>query len=64
MKKEAIDSNILAVRQIRTLDEFKTISPFDLGCEVYKRKNNNMEMPDEMKEMFRKVCDEIINSND
>lgn len=59
---EIVDNE--SVRQIRTLDEFKTISPFDLGCEVYKRKNNNMEMPDEMKEMFRKVCDEIINSND
>lgn len=45
--------------QIRTLDEFKALSPFELGCREYKRKNN-IEMPDEMKEMFKKVCDEVL----
>lgn len=47
-------------RQIRTIEEFKSISPFELGCSVFKRKNN-MEMPEQMKEMFKKVCDEVIN---
>ena len=44
---------------IRTLDDFKSISPYELGCSVYKKKNN-MEMPDEMKVMFKEVCDEVI----
>ena len=44
---------------IRTIDEFKAISPFELGCSVFKKKNN-MEMPDEMKTMFKNVCDEIM----
>lgn len=49
--------------QIRTLDEFKSISPFELGCREYKRKNN-VEMPDEMKDMFKKVCDEVLRIGD
>ena len=49
--------------QIRTLEEFKAISPFELGCREFKRKNN-FEMPDEMKEMFRKVCEEVTNNRD
>ena len=44
---------------IRTIDEFKAISPFELGCSVFKKKNN-MEMPDEMKTMFKNVCDEMM----
>lgn len=44
---------------IRTIDEFKAISPFELGCSVYKKKNNE-DMPEEMKIMFKKVCDEIM----
>lgn len=45
--------------KIRTLDDFKSISPFELGCSVYQKKNN-AEMPDEMKAMFKEVCDEIM----
>lgn len=44
---------------IRTIDEFKAISPFELGCSVYKKKNNE-DMLEEMKIMFKKVCDEIM----
>ena len=44
---------------IRTLDDFKAISPYELGCSVYQKKNN-VEMPDEMKVMFKAVCDEVI----
>lgn len=47
-------------KTILTLDEFRAISPFELGCSVYKRKNN-AEMPEEMKDMFKSVCDEVIN---
>lgn len=45
---------------VLTLDEFRAISPFELGCSVYKRKNN-AEMPEEMKAMFKSVCDEVVN---
>ena len=45
--------------RIRTLDEFKAISPFELGCSVYLKKNN-AEMTDEMKCMFKKVCDDVM----
>ena len=44
---------------VRTLDEFKAISPYDLGCSVYKKKYD-MEMPDEMKVIFKEVCDEVM----
>ena len=44
---------------IRTLDEFKAISPYELGCSVYIKKYNQ-EMPDEMKAIFKKVCDEVM----
>lgn len=44
---------------IRTLDEFKAISPFELGCSVYLKKYNQ-EMPDEMKMMFKEVCEEVM----
>ena len=46
-------------KSVRTLDEFRAISPFDLGCSVYKKKNN-AEMPDEMRALFKEVCDEVI----
>lgn len=44
---------------VLTLDEFRAISPFELGCSVYKRKNN-AEMPEEMKAMFKSVCDDVM----
>ena len=44
---------------IRTLDDFKAISPYELGCSVYKKKNN-AEMPDEMKALFKEVCDDVM----
>lgn len=44
---------------VRTLDDFKAISPYELGCSVYQKKNN-AEMPEEMKEMFKSVCDEVM----
>lgn len=49
------DSN----KEIRTIEEFKSISPFELGCSVYEKKNN-AEMPEEMKLMFKEVCDEVL----
>lgn len=49
-------------KSVRTLDEFRAISPFDLGCSVYKKKNN-AEMPDEMRALFKEVCDEVLNFN-
>ena len=42
---------------VKTLHELKTISPFELGCSVYKRKNG-CEMPDELKEIFKEACEE------
>ena len=44
---------------VRTLDDFKAISPYELGCSVYQKKNN-AEMPEEMKELFKGVCDEVM----
>ena len=46
-------------KAVRTLDEFRAISPYDLGCSVYKKKNN-AEMPDEMRALFKEVCDEVM----
>lgn len=46
-------------KPVLTLDEFRAISPFELGCSVYKRKNN-AEMPEEMKAMFKSVCDDVM----
>lgn len=51
-----------SANSIRTLDEFKAISPFELGCSVYKKKNNT-DMPDEMKVLFKEVCDENTNKH-
>ena len=44
---------------IRTLDDFKAISPYELGCSVYMKKNH-AEMPDEMKTLFKEVCDDVM----
>ena len=46
-------------KSVLTLDEFRAISPYDLGCSVYKKKNN-AEMPDEMRALFKEVCDEVM----
>ena len=46
-------------KSVLTLDEFRAISPYDLGCSVYKKKNN-AEMPDEMRILFKEVCDEVM----
>lgn len=47
---------------VRSLDDFKSISPYELGCSVY-RKKNDAEMPDEMKAMFKEICDEVLKTN-
>lgn len=44
-------------QEVKTLRELKSKSPFELGCAVYQKKNGS-EMPDELKEMFKKVCEE------
>lgn len=46
-------------KAILTIEEFKSISPYELGCSIYKKKNN-VEMPDEMKLLFKGVCDDIM----
>lgn len=51
-KKEGDD-----IQNVKTLSELKALSPFELGCSVYQKKNGE-EMPEEMKEMFKKVCEE------
>ncbi|MBQ8222464.1 MAG: exonuclease subunit SbcD [Bacteroidales bacterium] len=48
-------------REIKTIEDFKSISPYELGCSVYLKKNN-AEMPEEMKAMFKEVCDEVLKS--
>ena len=45
------------LQEVKTLRELKAKSPFELGCSVYQKKNG-CEMPDELKEMFKKVCEE------
>lgn len=45
------------IQDVKTLHELKSKSPFELGCSVYQRKNG-CEMPDELKEIFKKVCEE------
>jgi len=45
------------IQEVKTLRELKAKSPFELGCAVFLKKNGS-EMPDELKEMFRKVCEE------
>lgn len=48
-------------KEIKTIEDFKSISPYELGCSVYLKKNNS-EMPEEMKAMFKEVCDEVLKS--
>lgn len=48
-----------SVNKIRTLDDFKAISPYELGCSVYQKKNS-AEMPEEMKSMFKEICDSVM----
>lgn len=43
---------------VKNLDDLKLISPFELGCSVYQKKNN-ADMPNEMKMMFKDICDEL-----
>ena len=45
------------LQSVKTLNELKSLSPFELGCSVYQKKNG-CEMPDELKEMFKTVCEE------
>ena len=47
-------------RQVRNIEELKNISPFELGCEAY-RNSRNEEMPEELKIMFKEICDSIEN---
>lgn len=45
------------IQNVKTLKELKALSPFELGCSVYRKKFGD-EMPDELKEMFKEVCEE------
>lgn len=47
-------------RQIRNIEELKQLSPYELGCEAY-RNSRNEEMPEELKIMFKEICDSIMN---
>ena len=47
-------------QSVKTLHELKSMSPFELGCSVYQKKNG-CEMPEELQEMFKKVCEEAQN---
>lgn len=48
------------IQAVKSLHELKNMSPFELGCSVYHKKNG-CEMPEELKEMFKKVCEEAQN---
>ena len=48
------------IQSVKTLHELKTMSPFELGCSVYQKKNG-CEMSDELKNMFKQVCEEAQN---
>ncbi|MBR6439444.1 MAG: exonuclease subunit SbcD [Bacteroidales bacterium] len=45
------------IQEVKTLRELKELSPFELGCDVYQKKNGT-EMPEEMKKLFKEVCEE------
>ena len=45
------------IQSVKTLNELKALSPFELGCDVYQKKTGR-EMPDELKKMFKEVCEE------
>ncbi len=53
--QEVTESN--DIQAVKTLSELKELSPFELGCSVYQKKYDK-EMPDEMKKMFKEVCEE------
>jgi len=44
-------------KEVKTLRELKELSPFELGCSVYQKKFDK-EMPEELKKMFKEVCEE------
>ena len=44
-------------QEVKTLNELKAMSPFDLGCSIYQKKNGD-EMPEELKKLFKQVCEE------
>ncbi len=44
--------------KIHTLEDFKALSPFDIGCEYYEKKNNEA-MPDKMKVIFKEICERV-----
>ena len=46
------------IQEVKTLKELKELSPFELGCSVYQKKYNT-EMPEELKKMFKEVCEEV-----
>ena len=45
------------LQEVKTLRELKAKSPFELGCAIYQKKNG-CEMPEELKKMFKEVCEE------
>ena len=45
------------IQSVKTLRELKELSPFELGCSVYQKKFDK-EMPEELKKMFKEVCEE------
>lgn len=45
------------IQSVKTLRELKDMSPFELGCSVYHKKFDK-EMPEELKKMFKEVCEE------
>ena len=45
------------IQEVKSLRELKELSPFELGCSVYQKKLDK-EMPDELKKMFKEVCEE------
>ncbi|MBO4574286.1 MAG: exonuclease subunit SbcD [Bacteroidales bacterium] len=48
------------LQAVNTLQELKAMSPYELGCSVYQKKYGE-EMPDELKELFKNVCEEAKN---
>lgn len=46
--------------KIHTLEDFKALSPFDIGCEYYEKRNNT-PMPDAMKKIFKEICERVEN---
>ena len=44
---------------VKTLQELKEMCPFELGFSVYQKKFNH-EMPEELRKMFKEVCEEVV----